>query len=943
MGEDSQENLKQVPIKHRKTANTTTMDDGGTNAGTERGRSKGPRTPRATSSDTARRKSRDKGEKEGRSTTKSPRGPGRPKGSKNKTRSTSKTRAPRTKGTATRPKEGTPRATGTSENPVDNGNEIDLIGEEGRAVKQEIIDIAKVQQVLTFPLLKPHEKGKGYSTSTAIELDDDEENKTQNTHTSRSGVTPKRKQMDMTKGLSKEPEGIAKRPTLTPGGRPHNGDNGRGNGHMGGRGRGRGRGGGGYGGGYGGGNHSPGPTKDSNEVEVLTPPHTQKTTNLGGNFNPTKEATREERKEGTDEVTERLSLMEVEETDEKETDTPVATGGPFQTHPAEEKEQSLQSNEATKEPKATAGRILNPYKTAHTPVTYASVTKSPQKKLKTHQKIKEAHDAFYEITFYADELSNNPSMIEVTAVLKAQIKSILLRAREVDLNAKINTWDDKLDLPTLVKSADIPDSPAHLQEYLVPPRRGKTMEKGRNSNWKIRITTHIPREEFVHHWSLSKRDFTRTKYVPLRSAPLQAQTYYAAGFFLNSSDGQLTETLEKKLGEELGHRIGIAYKPAALHKRAADEFWKKAKLARNQAPEYEKARAYFKNAPMVMQVYTETRMQAKSTAYKLNEKYGSTEQDGMYPRMPDGTRMRFVAAHVYVDMIGRATAATLFKQQMFFQKFEVTAQIPIRDPNQQFPSQGNKTMHELVMDLQDAESNNEPYFRNMKRKFHWNYKTQEWETQIHGGMYPRTAQILRRFKEYMTEQYGEEVGDAILDGTQEEIPLEAGSQGATTTGISIATDDRYLNGEAKFLIVGMENVQAHNGEATQTPEDVRRGEGDENTINIRSTTSGMTGHTGHTVQSTHGMDDDTRQNGRAIMEEMDIEKEEDTPYEDAQETITTSPSKAKGNEEADTGQDAEGWSTVPKGKGAKPRQATMIEKAASLATHLSGLMGGGEN
>ena len=194
----------------------------------------------------------------------------------------------------------------------------------------------------------------------------------------------------------------------------------------------------------------------------------------------------------------------------------------------------------------------------------------------------------------------------------------------------------------------------------------------------------------------------------------------------------------------------------------------------------------------------------------------------------------------------------------------------------------------------------------------------------------------------MTEKYGEEVGDAIMDGTQEEIFQEVGSQSVTTTGISIATDDRYLNGEAKFLIVGMDKVQARNEADAQTPEDIRRGEGDENTINVQSTTSGMTGHTGQTVPSTQGMDEEARQRGDATMEEKEKGKKEDTPNEGAQEKITASSKKDTGGEENNTGQEAEGWSTVPKGKGAKPRQATMIEKAASFATHLSGLMGGGD-
>ena len=82
-------------------------------------------------------------------------------------------------------------------------------------------------------------------------------------------------------------------------------------------------------------------------------------------------------------------------------------------------------------------------------------------------------------------------------------------------------------------------------------------------------------------------------------------------------------------------------------------------------------------APMVMQIYAENRELALRTAIGLSKKYGTIDKDGMYPRMPDGTRMQFIAAHVYMylDMQGRSTAASLFQQQVLFQQHKIIAQI----------------------------------------------------------------------------------------------------------------------------------------------------------------------------------------------------------------------------------------------------------------------------
>ena len=557
--------------------------------------------------------------------------------------------------------------------------------------------------------------------------------------------------------------------------------------------------------------------------------------------------------------------------------------------------------------------VQNPYRSPKKPevaVSYAKVAASPQTKIRTHEKKMEAHDSFYELTFNSDEISKDPSTLEVTKNLAAVIESILKRAKEVDRKSKINTWDDKVDLPTISKVSDIPETPWAVQAYISPLQRGKTLNKGRNSGWRVRITTKITRDEFLHHWGLSKREYTKTQFVTLRAAPLQSPTYYAAGYFINSGDDQLRQILESAMSTEVGFKIGLAYKPGAVEKRAADAMWKEAKKMRDAAPQWERSQTFFKYAPMVLQMYTATRDQAVEAAKYFSQKYGIPEKDGQYPRMPDGTRMRFLAAYIYLDMQGRATAANLFKKQIKFQVAEVFAPLPIRDPFQRFKTQNNKTMHELCMDLKDPKKANEPYFRYMKKRYNWNYKTKEYEVSIHNGMYETAAKVIRRFKEIMTTQYGDEVGDAILEYHQlGERSANTSTLGATTTSISVATEDRYLNGSAQFVILGLENVKITSEE---TPADIRKDEEDENTMNVISVNSGYTGHTGQTLQSMGDQDMQSVENSTPAQSLR-------TPSEDRTEAETDyTPEKNKEHTE---------WKEVEKGKGAKPRAPTIKQTA----------------
>ena len=155
---------------------------------------------------------------------------------------------------------------------------------------------------------------------------------------------------------------------------------------------------------------------------------------------------------------------------------------------------------------------------------------------------------------------------------------------------------------------------------------------------------------------------------------------------------------------------------------------------------------------------------------------------------------------------------------------------------------------------------------------------------------------------------------------------------------------RYLNGEAKFLILGMENVKAGEEGDAHAPGDIRKGEEDENTIHIKSTTSGMTGNTGNTVPSVRGMEDDSHQateTWRSDIAEDTYKESRDTDNDDKAITQQIEAMELDRNKR-NKGQGEGTWTTVSPKKGAKPRPPTLMEKAINFATHLSGSVGGGD-
>ena len=129
-----------------------------------------------------------------------------------------------------------------------------------------------------------------------------------------------------------------------------------------------------------------------------------------------------------------------------------------------------------------------------------------------------------------------------------------------------------------------------------------------------------------------------------------------------------------------------------------------------------------------------------------------------------------------------------------------------------------------------------------------------------------------------------------------------------------------MNGNAQFIITGLENVQL---DTVQQPEDIRR-DGDDGTMNVKSTGSGFTDHTGKTVPPMRYFQDDQPSRSSRLTET-------DTPL--VVTNMITEPSYEEGMDNEPE------WKTVEKGKGAKPRELTLYERTKA-ALGLQGIAGG---
>ena len=514
----------------------------------------------------------------------------------------------------------------------------------------------------------------------------------------------------------------------------------------------------------------------------------------------------------------------------------------------DEDETPKKTNEATKKP-----ALPNPYQRASevptTPtsntgrdqkISYATATQN-QTKIINQEKKRGKHNGRFEITFQVNDKEITNSSEKEMEHLRMILCQILKRAKKIDRKAMINTWKEGSTMRTVEHEKDLPFTTKDYKMYLNHPYEEKKIQHGKNTMWRVNISMSIPVHLFTHYWEQSKREYKDIPYVALKIAPMQTERYYTCGTFINSSDGQLKEQLIQGLSDEMKIKIDCSFRSAPLDKRSSEELWKKA---------YEKNRtgqgSVYRHAPLAMNVYTANADNARKVAKYLLENYGQQDSEGQYPRLPDGSRMRFIPASRYLDMTSAGTAKNLFQNQIKFNADHIKLNLPVTQVHKRFPQHDNKTFMELLLDMQCPEKENEPYFRHVVKKWSRDPTTVKYQVSIHTQMRDVSVKMIIDLHSEMQQKYDDEVAAVINTQEQEEEIRAETSIGATT--LSLDTNDRYSNGSAKFIIEGMEALNTD--DAAPTLNEQKQQENDNYTIGIDSDGTNNTRETFRTADGT---------------------------------------------------------------------------------------------
>ena len=470
----------------------------------------------------------------------------------------------------------------------------------------------------------------------------------------------------------------------------------------------------------------------------------------------------------------------------------------------------------------------------------------PQTKIITHSKQRSTYNHRYDISWVNEEEIKSEE--HEVAQLSTVLRNIIKRAKKVDRKAMINTWSEQKNMRTIVNEIDIPATPSDLKVYLSHQIKDKKLTKGKNTAWRINLTYSIDPETFICYWEQSRTEYTDVPFIYIKSTPMQAERYYCCGTLINSSERQETKQLERELKEELQLPISLSFRTAPLDRATNEKLWTAAIQKKKHGKKY-----IYQFAPLSLNLYTDTPEHARNIAKYMMDNYGS-QTDGQYPRLPDGSRMRFIPASRFLDMAGRETAKNIFANQINFNTEQIILNLPIKDIYKRFDNHKNMTMMELLLDLKSPEHNEEPYFRHIVRKWTRDPKRYVYQVSVHKQMEEPAIELLKTLEFVLDARYGAEVANEVdkrQDNADDTLTYTTkGEKSTIKTTLSIDTNDRYMNGSARFIIEGMEALAREKENTNTTLQETRMQENENRSMAVESVGTNKTNETVYTYQGT---------------------------------------------------------------------------------------------
>ena len=427
------------------------------------------------------------------------------------------------------------------------------------------------------------------------------------------------------------------------------------------------------------------------------------------------------------------------------------------------------------------------------------------------------HTCRFEISALIDRMPKDATDDQQAAAVKGIIVSILKRFKHITKKVAIQPWYSGTLLPSIVRTEDISEDLNTLKDYIAHEgSRNRQFRNGRNSRLLVNVTFDKVAgggDEIAHLWQQQTKERKLQQLMPinLKVAVMQSEQYYPIGSLVNSGEKQVTTQLQKDLSELLDVEISIAYRDVPAEYRTIEKFWVGAKGKAGAG----NIRGSYMWAPQALVIYTKLRTgTARLHIIKeMMQRYGRMTENGEYPTLPDGSRMRFIPPESMAPVSQRYKIRDSIKRQIDLRSVTTTIDMEFAfDINkivEEGPHEG-KSLGSLVLGLtsSDIKYGGVPFFKHFVHKWAMDFRYRGIAVAVFTNMAPIATEIMGSLQGIMEKSYGPEVGLEINTFRGGATLTAEGDLSNEIFQIQLEDDD-WFERTGKFVMTGMYNTEQY--------------------------------------------------------------------------------------------------------------------------------------
>ena len=438
------------------------------------------------------------------------------------------------------------------------------------------------------------------------------------------------------------------------------------------------------------------------------------------------------------------------------------------------------------------------------------------------------------IQFKAKTRENNTAL-KHEVIVSNILYNLMQGAKAIDKNASLMPWADSSEQKEIQGNELRLHTGEKINEYLDIPDLKENLVEGKMYYQNgVRIKTDLTAYEFTEKWSNKRYEkdekYPNIEWIPLKPAEMQkSEKAYPIGYLVGTTERGDYNTLNEKIGLFTKTHTEVSFQ-FVNQAGVTPSIWQFARLQAEKANENPRSKLHkktkFKYAPSALIVYVSDKTAIKSARRILIERFGKLE-NGLWPVMPDGSRMRFVPI-IFGNIHSNSTNE---KKQLVFNHLydqlilqasskagEIYLDLDMWDLHTRHEYLNGSTLEEVIHGLTSTTKTGIPIFKHITRKWSRNPEDTNYEVAVAPSMLSEAQETLRTIRPALKRKFGILVNNHFRPPNGRRTPTfnmrrDEFDPDVEDFLIESTTSDKY----SQVLIEGMDFLCRKNTKAIEPP------------------------------------------------------------------------------------------------------------------------------